>query len=552
MISEADLNRVREATSIKDLAENLYDIALVPAGASIKALCPLPGHPERTPSFTIDVGRGRYVCYGCGRSGDIFEFVKEMEGVDFREAVFMLAERADLHVSDTDEEEKPRVPTRPLLDALERAEKLFANARHEAVTEFIAERNFDEDKLRSLWGLGYSAPETFKALTSEFSANVLVEAGLARTNNGRLYPFFPPRLIWPIRDQLGRTVAFSARMIHDDDRMPGKYVNSPATPVYHKAKILFGLDKARTHIRASATALICEGQMDAVAFHEAGVTCAVAPCGTAITEHHVRTLANMVGQDGELVVAMDADDAGMKSAVKIMELATMYSVRLTTLDLEGDPEEYRRKHGNEGLAGLFDFRVPLVEALLERIIDRFDLSQPDAKASAARQCSALLAHIHDSALRSSYVQWVGRRMGVTMQDTYEPKKNHARATSLEFEVVRLAYHAPSAFRDAHAFFSERLYENKDIFDIVDEAMWIDDTLSDGQWREQLLAITPDKYASLVTTGLPQAVLESDEGVSLYTQQLLTALSKAAREREARQSAPSDPKEFLTNFPKKKR
>lgn len=522
MIPRNEIELVKEKAHIVNVLEKRYDVMLTGRQNALKAVCPLPGHDERTPSFVVYSDEGRFHCYGCGEYGDVFALVQKMEGSDFRSAVVSLAEWANVPLS---EEEEQGTSHATLRDVCARASELFCNETHPELTAFIKERKFDEAELREKWRVGYSAPRVFTQLQKEFPLDLLVEAGLMRQGEGRPYPFFPPRMMWPITDNLGRVVGFSARTLHEGDPLPGKFVNSPATSIYKKAKVLFGLDHARRNIRKERVALVCEGQMDVVAFHDCQVPYAVAPCGTAFTEDHAKTLATMVGPGGEVVVSMDNDAAGRKASIAILSLLTKYDLVLTAIDgLDEDPEMSRRLHGRRALKEAFDNRVPLVQALLSPLIDGH--ADPELLARNAHEARHILENIHDTQLRLSYTRWAEARFGLSLDVSYTHlvEKPQPTYTPLELDVIRLAYLHPQVYREWEDKFPEELFSSPRVREALEAVSWLDPHSPDGQWREDLLKDIPEDIRPYVSHGLPDAA-QTEDGAREYIRELHHALTK---------------------------
>lgn len=327
LIRRSDIDEVRARTNIADIIGD--HVALKGAGSgSLKGLCPF--HEERSPSFNVRPGVGRYHCFGCGEGGDVFAFLQKMDHVTFQEAVERMAARLgyQLHYEDggasaTDHGLRARV-----IAANTAAEAFFSaqlgTPEAEPGRQFLGSRGFDQ-AAAVLFGVGF-APRggaLGRALKAQgFTDDELVTAGLlGRGERGDVYDRFRGRLVWPIRDVTGATLGFGARRLLDDDKGP-KYLNTPETAVYHKSQVLYGLDLAKRDIAKGKQVVVVEGYTDVMAAHLAGVTTAVATCGTAFGVDHIKIVRRVLGDvanadvrsTGEVIFTFDPDEAGQKAA----------------------------------------------------------------------------------------------------------------------------------------------------------------------------------------------------------------------------------------------
>ncbi len=322
LIKRSDIDEVRSRTNLADIVGDYVTLKSA-GGGSMKGLCPF--HEERSPSFHVRPQVGFYHCFGCGEGGDVFTFLQKMDHVTFAEAVERMAGRIgfELHYEDgaaaTDHSNRARI-----LSANQAAAEYYsaqlATAEAEPGRAFLGSRGFDISAAerfgvgfaprggllgKHLRGLGYSDDE-------------LVVAGLlGKGDRGDVYDRFRGRLVWPIRDATGATLGFGARKLLDDDNGP-KYLNTPETPVYHKSQVLYGLDLAKRDISRARQVVVVEGYTDVMACHLAGVTTAVATCGTAFGVDHIKLVRRMIGDvdnsdttgTGEVIFTFDPDEAG--------------------------------------------------------------------------------------------------------------------------------------------------------------------------------------------------------------------------------------------------
>ena len=423
-IPDRDIAAVRDKIRIEDVVGDY--VQLRRAGAdSLKGLCPF--HDEKSPSFHVRPNHGHFHCFGCGEGGDVFAFVQKMEHVSFVEAIELLADRIGHTVTYTgggNTMQRDR-GSRSRLTAANAAAQEFYSAALESeeaapARRYLTERNFDAAAARQ-FGCGF-APSGWDSLTKHlirkgFEFKELEAAGLSR--EGRRGPMdrFHRRLLWPIRSAGGETVGFGARRIFDDDPIEAKYVNTPETVVYKKSGLLFGIDMAKRDIARSHQAVVVEGYTDVMAMHLAGVTTAVASCGTAFGDEHLGMLRRLMMDDkffrGELIYVFDGDAAGQAAAIKAFageqNLAGQSYVAVAADGM--DPCDLRLRSGDGALRDLVARRTPLFEFAIRTTLGEHNLESAEGRVSALRQCVPMVAKIKDPTLRDEYARqlagWVG-------------------------------------------------------------------------------------------------------------------------------------------------
>ncbi|MDE2037871.1 MAG: DNA primase [Patescibacteria group bacterium] len=350
-MDRSDVEEIKARLPIEEVV-GAY-VKLEKAGASFKAKCPF--HGEKTASFFVSPDRGGYYCFGCGAKGDIFSFVEQFEGLDFKGALKVLAERAGVALrsgvpSSADSEREG------LFRVMEEATKYFEDryAASKEAQEYIAKRGVT-DKTRAEFRIGW-APEGWHGLHEHLKAkkhpNELIEkAGLAKRSEdgtGNYYDRFRGRVMFPLSDSSGRVIAFSGRILPRlDDGKTGKYINSPDTPLFDKSSVLYGLDKAKGAIRRLGYSIIVEGQMDLVMSHQAGVKNTVAASGTALADagSDRNGVTNNLGLlrrlAGNAIIAFDSDAAGRKAAMRAAGIALSLGMDVKIADLQGgkDPAD---------------------------------------------------------------------------------------------------------------------------------------------------------------------------------------------------------------------
>ncbi|MFW6189859.1 MAG: DNA primase [Planctomycetota bacterium] len=380
------------------------------------ACCPF--HEEKTPSFSVDPDSGLYYCFGCKEGGNVFTFLEKMEGLGFGEALKKLAAEAGVDLSRYRTESGPgRDLTGKLRAVNELATTFYEKCleKKQSVRDYLAGRHITEESIRR-WRLGYSPDgwEHFLKIAGKrgFEPELVARAGLAaeRSNQPGYYDRFRNRLMFPIADAAGRTIAFGARALSEEDEP--KYLNSPETPLFSKRRCFFGLSQARSAVRSGGTAVVLEGYTDVIMAHQAGVEVALAVLGTALTEDHARTLERL----GERVVLLfDADEAGLKSAMRSVEvlLGTELEIAVATLPEGQDPCDFIVENGPDAFRGRLDEARGFFEFRIERARQAHDTSTVDGRMAAFRDIAELAQKVADPARRDVVVRQAAHELGVT-------------------------------------------------------------------------------------------------------------------------------------------
>ena len=389
-------------------------VQLKRAGTIFKGLCPF--HGEKTPSFTVTPERETWHCFGCGEHGDIFTFLMRRDGLDFREALGRLAEKAGVELSERSAGEDRR--RRRLREALEAAiawyREVFLQAHQaERARSYMVERGFAAETL-DRFGIGY-APNTWEAMSKRlrakgFSDSELTDAGLASpSTRGGVYDRFRGRIVIPIRDASGRPIGLGGRIMPDAEGP--KYLNSPATALFDKSRTLYGIDLAKGAIRREKLGVIVEGYTDVMTAHQAGFTNVVASLGTALTSGQVE-LANRYA-DG-VALAYDVDLAGEAATQRglLEELGPVVSkVRVIRIPAGKDPDELIRTDP-EGWRAAVDGAAELLPYFMERAASEVDMRQPQGRSVYTRRMLDLLRRIPDRVEQDSYVPGLARLAGI--------------------------------------------------------------------------------------------------------------------------------------------
>ncbi|NCC51298.1 MAG: DNA primase [Spartobacteria bacterium] len=438
MLSKQVIEDIRSRNDITEVI-GAY-IRLKRAGSAFKALCPF--HKEKTPSFQVNPHKQIFHCFGCGKGGDVFSFLMEYEGMSFIEAAKVLAERAGMNIEweDADSRAAGRTDKNRLYQVHEEVvqfyrERLKSAPAAEPARAYLKDRQLDGE-IGDTFQFGY-APDEWDALITwgrkkGFSIELLDELGLVikseKGDKTHYYDRFRKRIMIPIRDELGRPIAFTGRVLSADQH-GGKYVNSPETILFSKSRALFAVDKARRAIVDERRAIVCEGQIDAIRCHQAGLITVVASQGTALTGQHAHLLKRYAD---EVVLMLDADKAGEDAALRgahvLMDAGL--SVLIAQLPTGEDPDTMLLNQGKDAFLALVDNAQSVVEFQLNILAAREDLSTEAGVMRAERAVLETIQHAQSALLRDRFVQQVSERLGV-------------RENALRVDLKSQADHRPS-------------------------------------------------------------------------------------------------------------
>jgi len=411
---QSDIERVRAATNIVELLEGVTTVKKT--GRTYKAICPF--HQEKTPSLSIDIGQGLFHCFGCGVGGDVFKFVQMTQGLGFNESVEYLASRAGVTLHRDPAAAKRKGEREALVDAVRLAidfytERLRGGADAGKARAYLRGRGYDGSVI-DRFQLGFS-PAGWDELVKHFRdlkvpQKTMINAGLAvRNSRGGLRDWFRGRIMFPIYDLRGDPVGFGARLL--DGEGP-KYLNSPETRLYQKARLLYGLSLAKAQIARSGFSVVVEGYTDVIGMHLAGMEEAVATCGTALGEDHFDLLRRF---SERVVLAFDADEAGAGAAIRGDTLETPVrlelDLRVALMSQGKDPADLVKEGRADELRMAIDRSIPLLQFRLDRELARFDLSEPEARARAITATTALVARQPAPLVRREYARYVARKVG---------------------------------------------------------------------------------------------------------------------------------------------
>jgi DNA primase len=432
MAERGDIDRVRESTDLVDLISEVTKVKR--SGRSFMAVCPF--HEEKTPSMSVDRARGLYHCFGCGKGGDVFSFVQETQGIDFADALEVLARRAGITLVRDAADARQRGRRGAAVEALKKAidvyhDRLKKSSEAGPVRAYLRQRGYDVGIIDE-WKLGFAATD-WDTLTKELRAGglddrVLIDAGLSRRGRHGLFDVFRGRLMFPIHDLRGDAVGFGGRKIDEIDRNAtnnpdAKYVNSADSAVYHKAQVLFGLDRARREISEDHPAVIVEGYTDVIAMHQAGVKTAVATCGTALGDGHFDLLRRF---SDRIVLAFDSDEAGARAALRGDELEAPFrldiDLRVAAMPDGLDPADLVQQARTDELVLAVQKARPLLERRIEHEMSLHDLSTPEGRARALEGGAAHLAKVHDRNVLDDYARQLAFHVQVSPEVVHQAVK----------------------------------------------------------------------------------------------------------------------------------
>ncbi|WP_330457707.1 DNA primase [Streptomyces sp. NBC_00820] len=422
-INDEDVKAVRDAVPIDAVVSEYLQLRNA-GGGNLKGLCPF--HDEKSPSFQVSPSKGLFHCFGCQEGGDTITFVMKVDHLSFSEAVERLAGQAGITLRYEEggynpahqRGERIRLVEAHKIAAQWYAEQLATSPEAETGRVFLAERGFDQAAAVH-FGVGYS-PQGWDHLTrylrgKGFTDKELVLSGLSQ--EGRRGPIdrFRGRLMWPIRDIGGEVVGFGARKLYEADNGP-KYLNTPDTAIYKKSQVLYGIDLAKQQIAKVSRAVVVEGYTDVMACHLAGVTTAIATCGTAFGGDHIKILRRLLMDNGSarVIFTFDGDAAGQKAALRAFEDDQKFAAETyIAIAPDGmDPCELRLAKGDEAVADLTEPRTPLFEFALRQIVLRYDLDTPAGRAAALDEAAPIVARIKNTGAQHEVAVQLAGMLGI--------------------------------------------------------------------------------------------------------------------------------------------
>ncbi|WP_405662211.1 DNA primase [Streptomyces sp. NBC_01166] len=425
-INDDDVKAVRDAVPIDAVVSEYLQLRNA-GGGNLKGLCPF--HDEKSPSFQVSPAKGLFHCFGCQEGGDTIAFVMKIDHLTFSETVERLAGQAGITLRYEEGGYNPSHQRGERIRLVE-AHKIAADFYREQLNgpeaeigrAFLAARGFDQDAAAH-FGVGYS-PAGWDHLTrylrgKGFSDKELISSGLSQ--DGRRGPIdrFRGRLMWPISDTSGDIVGFGARKLRDDDNGP-KYLNTPETSIYKKSQVLYGIDLAKKDIAKASRAVVVEGYTDVMACHLAGVTTAIATCGTSFGNDHIKILRRLLMDNGSarVIFTFDGDAAGQKAALRAFEDDQKFAAEtyIAIAPDNMDPCDLRLAKGDDAVRDLVEPRTPLFEFALRQIVGRYDLETPAGRAAALDEAAPVVAKIKTSSVQREVAVQLAGFVGILDQE----------------------------------------------------------------------------------------------------------------------------------------
>ena len=451
-IKDEDVTHIRDHSPIDDVVGDYVQLKNA-GGGQKKGLCPF--HDEKSPSFHVTPSKGYFHCFGCQVGGDVIAFIMKLEHLTFMETIERLADR----IGYTLRYESSGVNTGPSINrsrlvAANTAASIFYQEQLQLPAaqigrDFLTKRGFDRDAAKN-FNVGY-APDEWDGLYKHlkgagFSDEELNLAGLVKEGSKGMIDRYRNRLIWPVKDISGDVVGFGARKLASDEVDTGpKYLNSPETPVYKKNQILYGLDMAKKEIAKNRQVVIVEGYTDVMAAHLAGVSTAVATCGTAFGDEHIRIIRRLLMDAdafrGEVIFTFDGDAAGQKAALRAFsEDQKFVTQTFVAVEPDGlDPCELRQEKGDLALRDLIARRVPLFEFAIRAELAHHKLETAEGRVNALNAAAPLVAQIRDKSLRPEYTRllagWLGVEVEIVTRAVAQGVKAAPRQTASDSEEV---------------------------------------------------------------------------------------------------------------------
>lgn len=421
-MSNDTVSQIKDRLPVEEVIGSYIDVKR--AGANFKAVCPF--HNEKTPSFHISPERGTYYCFGCGAKGDIFSFVQEFEGVDFKTALQTLADRAGVEIVYSKKEKEDDDVHRRVMDATVIFFEKMLEKNSEA-RDYLQSRGITPDDIAT-WHIGYS-PQEWDGLYKMFQTKsvpdkALFDVGLIKkTDSGKIYDTFRDRIMFPIFDSSGRPVAFTGRILHekkDDASTQAKYINSPETFLFNKSKTLYGYHLAKGAIRKNNFSIIVEGQTDVIAMHRVGYTNAVASSGTALTEDQFTLLKR---HSDNVVLALDGDDAGIKASERAWNIALSLGMNIKVAQLPRglDPADAIAQDP-QIVKDAVKKSIHIIEYVSRALLDK-KMSAHDIHKEVAEHIVPYLASVKSSIEQSHFIDVVAHMFSINRDAIISEIKN---------------------------------------------------------------------------------------------------------------------------------
>jgi len=552
-IKDEDVTYIRDHSAIDDVVGDYVQLKNA-GGGQKKGLCPF--HDEKSPSFHVTPSKGFFHCFGCQVGGDVIAFIMKLEHLTFTETVERLADR----IGYTLRYEAGGVSTGPSINrsrlvAANTAASIFYQEQLQLPAaqhgrDFLTKRGFDRDAAKN-FNVGYAPDEwdgLYKNLKGKgFTDEELNLAGLVKEGAKGMIDRYRNRLIWPVKDISGDVVGFGARKLASDEVDTGpKYLNSPETPVYKKNQILYGLDMAKKEIAKNRQVVIVEGYTDVMAAHLAGVTTAVATCGTAFGDEHIRIIRRLLMDAdafrGEVIFTFDGDAAGQKAALRAFEDDQKFVAQtFVAVEPSGmDPCELRQAQGDDAVRNLVARRVPLFEFAIKSVIANYDITAAEGRVNALNQVAPLIGKIRDASLRPEYVRLLAGWLGMEVDIVSTAVKKSGGATNtvsdkrvnltdpvlvLEREVLKVRLQLPTL---SHSWVD--LEPTAFSFALYNQLRALIDNQSECNIQELIDKADSDELKSLITELTVEPIRTDGEVSDRYITSIFARLREVALSR----------------------
>jgi len=439
VIPQATIEQIRNASDIVEIIGSF--VPLKRAGTNFLGLCPF--HKEKTPSFNVNPSKQIFHCFGCHKGGDVFTFIREFENLNFLESVQRLAERARIPIDfemtpGQREEGSLKQKLRTLHEQVAKHwEMILANdANAQIARDYLARRGVSEEAVKR-FRMGYAHDRWDNILnwakSKKHDPNLLEKGGLVIAGDKGHYDRFRGRLIFPICDEQGRVVGFSGRVLSPEQK-GGKYINSPETPIFSKSRIIYGLDKAKRPILDAKSTVVCEGQLDTIACHLAGIENSVAPQGTALTANHARILKRYAE---EVILCFDSDTAGQQAALRSLDdlLASGLAIRVAVIPKPHDPDSFIRENGVEAFRHVIDEAPGFFDFLISYLCQIHDADSDRGRVNIVQAMREAVQKTDNPVLIDTYAQKLSHRLNVAADavrsEFAKRKQNFQRISSLK-------------------------------------------------------------------------------------------------------------------------
>ena len=552
-IKDEDVTHIRDHSPIDEVVGDYVQLKNA-GGGQKKGLCPF--HDEKSPSFHVTPSKGYFHCFGCQVGGDVIAFIMKLEHLTFMETIERLADR----IGYTLRYESSGVNTGPSINrsrlvAANTAASIFYQEQLQLPTaqigrDFLTKRGFDRDAAKN-FNVGY-APDEWDGLYKHlkgagFSDEELNLAGLVKEGSKGMIDRYRNRLIWPVKDISGDVVGFGARKLASDEVDTGpKYLNSPETPVYKKNQILYGLDMAKKEIAKNRQVVIVEGYTDVMAAHLAGISTAVATCGTAFGDEHIRIIRRLLMDAdafrGEVIFTFDGDAAGQKAALRAFEDDQKFVAQtFVAVEPNGmDPCELRQAHGDDAVRNLVARRVPLFEFAIKSVIANYDITAAEGRVNALNQVAPLIGKIRDASLRPEYVRLLAGWLGMEVDIVSSAVKKNGKASEglsekrvnltdpvlvLEREVLKVKLQLPEL---AHGWVD--LEVTAFSFPLYSSLRTLIDNQKEFDTQELINKCDSDELKSLVTELIVEPIRTDGEVSERYITSIFARLREVALSR----------------------